>query len=174
MSIMHDNIIEQLLQCYTEELAHYQQICTLAAMQQELCVREDLTEAAAWEKFAGILSQRRSELTLVAGKIEQRQTIEANLAQQLGLSQWNGGSLASALLAQAPCAAARRLCALLPQLAALLQQINALDRQSKQHLETAREQLKGKMAQLRSGKRAKGAYGSQSRQKEGYFVENNR
>jgi len=171
---MLEETIAQLLQHYAAELTCYREICALAAMGLELCDQKDLTGADTWQKFAGILSRRAEVITIVSGKIEQRKKIEASLARQLGLSQWDAASLAAALHTTVPTASSLKLAALLSQLAALLQQIATLDRQTEQQLEAAREQLKGEMAQLRGWKRANGAYRPPGRQEEGYLVEHNR
>ena len=171
--MMLEETIEQLLRHYAAELACYREIHDLAAAGQDLCAREDLTAAAAWQKFTDILSRRAAAIATVAGTIGQRKTIEASLAQQLGLAQWDAASLAAALHAAAPSASSLQLAALLSQIAALLQQISTLDRQTGQHLDAAQERLKGEMAQLRGWKRANGAYRPPGRQKEGYFVEHN-
>jgi|GEM_PF-4290958 len=172
--MMLEETIAQLLRHYGEELAHYREIHALAAMQQQLCARGELSKAAGRRKFDGLLSRRRQEIALIADKVQGREKIEVSLAQHLGLTSPHAAFLAASLHAAAPCAPALRLTALLQQLTALLQQISALDRQSAQHLRAAREQLELEMERLRGWKRAKGAYRPAGRQKEGYFVEQNR
>jgi predicted DNA-binding protein YlxM (UPF0122 family) len=171
---MRDEMIEQLLQHYAEELTSYQEIHSMATIQQELCAQEELTGADAIKKFADILTRREEKIAIVAEKIRQRKIIETSLAQQLGLTQQDSAALAASLNVHAPCAAARQISVLLPRIAALLQQISALDRQSGQSLVAAWEQLKEKIAQLQGWKRAKEAYYPPVQQKEGYFIEHNR